>query len=116
MGILEQMALQLDRIEAKLAKCGPLDDRVPEMVDQRDSPLGRRRHCAIVRKRRADGDPSAAIVGRKHLLTRAALTEELHLVSLASNKRGGDTSPNQGDAYTSALARLRKTSRKHNDG
>ncbi len=49
----------------------------PGMVDQSTSPLGRRRHCAIVRQRLAHGEPGAAIVGRRHLLSPQALSEAL---------------------------------------
>ena len=48
-----------------------------EMVDQNSSPLGARRHCSAVRRRLASGKTGAAIVGRKHLLSSAALDEEL---------------------------------------
>lgn len=50
---------------------------VPGMVDQAASPLGRRRHIAAVRRRVEAGDGSAAIVGRRYLLARAALDAEL---------------------------------------
>jgi hypothetical protein len=48
------------------------------MTDQSGSPLGRRRHCSAVRRRIASGESGAAIVGRKHLLSQEALSEELH--------------------------------------
>ena len=47
------------------------------MVEQGASPLGSRRHCAAVRGRLDHGEPGAAIVGRRHLLSAAALAEEL---------------------------------------
>jgi hypothetical protein len=52
-----------------------------DWVDQVASPLGRRRHCAAVKRRIAIGDGSAAIVGRRHLLSDAALSEELATLS-----------------------------------
>jgi hypothetical protein len=61
-----------DRIVAKLTA----GERAG-MVDQVSSPLGRRRHCAAVRRRVAAGNDGAAIVGRRHLLSREALAEEL---------------------------------------
>jgi hypothetical protein len=49
----------------------------PDMVDQVRSPLGRRRHCAAVRRRLARGEAGAAVVGRAHMLSPEALSEEL---------------------------------------
>jgi len=48
-----------------------------EWVDQHESELGPRLHCAAVRRRRAEGLGGAAIKGRRHLLTREALQEEM---------------------------------------
>ncbi|HLV22480.1 MAG TPA: hypothetical protein VKZ49_16415 [Polyangiaceae bacterium] len=47
------------------------------MVDQAASPLGRRRHIALVRRLHAAGDDRAAIVGRTHYATRGAIDDEL---------------------------------------
>ena len=46
-------------------------------VDQRDSPLGRNRHCAAVRRRMAEAKPGASKIGRRYLLSREAMMEEL---------------------------------------
>lgn len=46
-------------------------------VDQSVSPLGPRRHRKAVCERLASGRPGASRVGRKHLLSREALEEEL---------------------------------------
>ena len=54
------------------------------MVDQKASPLGSKRHCAAVRRRLDTSMPGAAKVGRRHLLSPAALSEELAAVSVAS--------------------------------
>jgi hypothetical protein len=51
-----------------------------EIVDQKASPLGPRRHCAIVRARMLRGDNGASIVGRRFYLTRSALDEEVRAV------------------------------------
>jgi hypothetical protein len=51
------------------------------MIDQSGSPLGRKRHCAIVRARVGAGTPGAAIVGRRHLLSKEALDFELAALS-----------------------------------
>jgi hypothetical protein len=46
-------------------------------VNQAASPLGPRKHCAAVRRRLEAGEDGAAVVGRLHLLSRAALADEL---------------------------------------
>lgn len=53
------------------------DAELRTWVNQRESPLGPKRHCRIVRARRARGDSGAAIAGRLFLLSTAALNEEL---------------------------------------
>src|SRR5688572_11962718 len=47
------------------------------MVAQTSSPLGSRRHCNAVKRRLEAGRPGAARIGRRYLLTREALGEEL---------------------------------------
>lgn len=111
-GILEAIQVQLDRIEARLAKCAAPS---AEMVDQRQSPLGRRRHCAAVRRLAAEGDGRVAIVGKKHLMTSAALAEELARVTLDAAAVANDAGapgaapypPVESDAYQRALALAR---------
>ncbi len=49
--------------------------------DQQTSPLGRKRHCAAVRRLIAEGSPGAAKVGRRHLLSPEELAAELQRVS-----------------------------------
>lgn len=51
------------------------------MIDTVSSPLGRKRHCAVVRRLVASGTPGAAIVGRRHLLSRELLDKELARLS-----------------------------------
>jgi hypothetical protein len=60
------------------------------MIDQANSPLGPRRHCAAVRARMNRNDPGAALVGRKHLLTPEALAEEL---GRASSRKAAPEAP-----------------------
>jgi hypothetical protein len=48
-----------------------------DWIDQRASPLGPRRHCTAVKARIAAGTTDAAVVGRRHLLSQAALGAEL---------------------------------------
>ncbi len=99
-GILEQIDARLERIEARLAKCAaePLPGA---LVDQSRSPLGRRRHCAAVRRMVAEGDARAAVIGRKHLMTEDALRAELSRVSLAPPANDG--TPAEASAYQRAL-------------
>jgi hypothetical protein len=61
-----------DRVVAKLSA-----GQHSGFVDQTASPLGRRRHIAAARRLVAEGKAGAAIVGRRHLLTREALDAEL---------------------------------------
>jgi len=74
--------LLADKIVARLAA-----GTRPDMLDQAGSPLGRRRHIAAVRARAARGDAGAAIVGRRHLLTREALEAELQAVAKRKPKK-----------------------------
>jgi len=71
--VLEALA---DKIVARLAAGTRAD-----MQDQVGSPLGRRRHIGACRQRVARGDAGAAVVGRRHLLSREALAAELEAVS-----------------------------------
>lgn len=48
-----------------------------EWIAQQGSPLGNRRHCAIVRRRVARGDLGAVIDRKRFLLSREALREEM---------------------------------------
>lgn len=101
MGILEQIEARLERIEARLAKCGPVRGS-GTFVDQRSSPLGRRRHCAAARRLIAEGDGRAFISGRRHLLTEDAVAEELARLSLVpANEAEGESE----SAYERAMAR-----------
>lgn len=72
-GLLEVLADAVaERVIAKL-----MTGQREDWIDQGRSALGRRKHCARVRARMASGKAGAAIVGRRHLLTRAALDEEM---------------------------------------
>jgi hypothetical protein len=48
-----------------------------DLIDQRTSPLGKRRHGDAVRRRIAEGLHGAARIGRRWCLTTGALQEEL---------------------------------------
>ena len=70
----------------------------PGMVEQGASPLGTRRHCAAVRRRLDHGEPGAAIVGRRHLLSAAALAQELGRTSALRprpKQQAGDSAANK---------------------
>jgi hypothetical protein len=78
--LLDQL---LDELAERLAErvAARLRQGEPGMVAQATSPLGPRRHCSAVRRRLARGEPGASIVGRQHLLSAAALQEELERTS-----------------------------------
>lgn len=80
-----------ERLAPRLVKL--LQGEASDMVDQAKSPLGRRRHCAAVRRRRARGEAGAAVIGRRHLLSHDALSEELSRLSgqpkVATTRAGG---------------------------
>lgn len=84
-GILERIEERLERLELRLAKC---DAPLGGYIDQRSSPLGRRKHCAAVRRRVAAGDEGAAIVGRHFMLSPDALRDELRIESEPANTTG----------------------------
>ncbi|HEY4103624.1 MAG TPA: hypothetical protein VGM44_07020 [Polyangiaceae bacterium] len=91
--LLDQLIDALaDRIVEKQRERDRLDHA--GKVDQGTSPLGPRRHCAVVRKLVALGTPGAAIVGRRHLLSRELLEREL---SAVSKKRKPAPSPRVDD-------------------
>lgn len=58
-----------------------------EWISQHESPLGRRRHCAAVRRRVSAGNSGACIGGREHRLSTEALAEELESVSRRTLKK-----------------------------
>jgi hypothetical protein len=122
-GILEQIQAQLNRIEARLAKC---TDPPGGMVGQRRSPLGARKHIAAVKRRVAEAvergvspiELGAAIDGEKYYLTQGSLDEELGertRVSLARVKGAApaandtdDSAEEEDAAYRAALERGRR--------
>ena len=76
---------------ARLAACAAeaVGSQDVGAIDQAASPLGRRRHCACVRRRVARGEPGAAVVGRRFFLSPAAMTEELQ----RTTRRSGQAIP-----------------------
>jgi len=69
--VLRVAAEELDRIASEEAL------QRNDWIGQAESPLGRKRHCAAVRRLVADGHPGAAVVGRRHLLSPGALAQAL---------------------------------------
>jgi hypothetical protein len=57
-----------------------------DWTDQTNSPLGRRRHVKQVKARLAAGQPGAAHIGRRYVLSAQALDEELALLSQGPRK------------------------------
>lgn len=57
----------------------------PSWVDQKASPLGRRRHINAVRRRVAEGAEGARVVGRRYLLTAEVVDAELGRVTRAKS-------------------------------
>jgi hypothetical protein len=74
---LEALVSQVTQEVARLVLDGLRAGSDPDWFDQSRSPVGNRRHCSIVRRRIAEGKPGAAIAGRRLLLSREALEEEL---------------------------------------
>jgi hypothetical protein len=89
-----------DRIASRVAE--RLRACEPGLIDQTCSPLGRRRHCAVVRARIARAQGGASIIGRRYLLSSAALAEELGRCS--GPRRVSAASPSSG-AVRSELER-----------
>jgi hypothetical protein len=84
--LLEAFAeLVAERVVAKLSA-----GAANAMIDQVASPLGRRRHCAAVRRRVSAGSVGAAIVGRRHLLSREALDAELAALAKRPKKSAAE--------------------------
>ncbi len=90
---------------AQAAAAADNDNAAPaaELLAQKGSPLGARRHIRAVRRRVAAGEAGASIVGRRYLLTREALNEELGNVS---SKHAGPVAK-RGVELVDELANLR---------
>jgi hypothetical protein len=104
MSPLDQLIEELsDRIAARLAE--RLRAGEPGWIQQADSPLGRR-HCAVVRGRLARGEGGASIIGRRHLLSPAALGEEIERCS--GERRASATSDRVAEASASVRGELER--------
>lgn len=64
-----------------------------EWIDQKASPLGRRRHINAVRRLVAEGADGARIIGRKYLLTAEALEAELSHVTRGKTPASTQATP-----------------------
>jgi hypothetical protein len=69
-------------------------------TDQSSSPLGPRRHRAAVTRRIQAGEPGAARVGRRHLLSTDALQAEL---ALAGERKTKPAAPSVADDLRAQL-------------
>jgi hypothetical protein len=63
----------------------------PGWIDQGVSPLGRRRHCAVVRRRIAESAGGAAIIGRRFILSAETLAAEIESMGATTPHRGSPT-------------------------
>jgi hypothetical protein len=110
--------LESDHVDP-LAPFGPLLDSLAErivdkwlektglrMVPQSVSPLGPRKHREAVRRRVQNNEGGAFIDanGRKYLLTREALAEELRLRQTPKPSAAASAAPTSGDPTTPAAA------------
>ena len=88
-----------------------------DWVSQHGSLLGNRRHCAIVRRLAEQGDPRAIIDGKRFLLHRDAVTEQLHRLGVrpplakAASDDPPDEQDEEQDAYTRVMAKVRGVQR-----
>lgn len=81
MGILEDLEERVKKLERALNVGVPYSD----YIDQKQSVLGSKKHCAIVRRRVLAGDDGAVIVKkRRFLLSPEAYREEVKLDNAAS--------------------------------
>lgn len=104
-GLLEQMAERLERIEKHLVKCAAPADGDGPFIDQKHSPLGPRRHCAAARRLIAQRDPRAYKNYRLYYLTREAIAEELARISLEPAAPANDGHGEPETAYERAMAK-----------
>lgn len=80
-----------------------------DTVPQERSPLGRRRHCAAVRRRVAAGQHGAFVVGRRHLLTQEALQEELAMQRPRNLSVPVPATTNIADELSAAIAQVKRS-------
>jgi hypothetical protein len=90
---LESLFAELARAVAREVVAELRAGETPGMLDQAGSPLGRRRHIAAVRRRVAAGETGAAVVGRRHLLSREALDAELATLARKPRKPSKKSEP-----------------------
>ncbi len=105
------LEVQATALEAQAATLRALAEQLAtptvDMLDQRHSPLGKRRHCAAVRRRIDDGQFGANIVGRKHLLSPDALAEEMAALNPAPTRvQSNTTAPSIAEQLAAECAAL----------
>ncbi len=104
--LIDTMARRIARFLAEQLRG---DGEQEGLIDQWQSPLGARRHCAAVRRRVEARPrlPGADIVGRRHFLTREALADELKRASERRTGRVRDDNDNDPvEALDRALSKL----------
>lgn len=84
---LEALTLEVARaiVEPLRRLLEQLAPPADEWVSQAETPLTKRVHCALARRLSAEGHSGASIAGRRHLLTRAVISE--HLRGLPAPKK-----------------------------
>jgi len=98
----------LSRMAMHWAESSPNPREGSETIDQHDSALGPRRHCAAVRRRMAEGKEGAWRVKRDFLLSAEAYREELERCG-----KEEPPSPAEGeDVYQRVLSRGRRATKK----
>lgn len=79
---------------------------VHRWVDQSQSALGAKRHCAAVRRRLADGRDDAEIIGRSHRLRADAYAEERALIGQGRLARCAPNDAEEEAAYQAMRKRI----------
>lgn len=105
----DELAAAIQTLAGAIAAAVVRELRAPgedQWVAQNDSPLGSRRHNAAVRRRLASGEGGAAALGRRFLLSKEALAEELGRRPTQKRKSGAP-SASKGDSFEDLKQRLR---------
>jgi hypothetical protein len=114
---LAELARAFGRIVERIAAREAEPETDGDWVDQSNSPLGARLHCAAVRRLCEEGRRDLATVkNRRHLLTRAALREEMmrspkpglrKTTGKSSSPPGGGGTPARSAVALATAAKLR---------
>lgn len=103
-----KQARNLERaVERILEEAESPQNDTDDWIDQHQSALGSKRHCAAVRRRLGEGKKDAEKIGRRHRLSPSAYAEERALVGqlrLARCEQSG--SVDEDAAYQALVRRL----------